>query len=890
MNQPIPDSDHLLLAKEAADNRAKTAERQAANNAHRAVLAESRALAMERHAAEAREKMRATAEELQARLWQETRRAELAEALATERLGHILAMETSLSWKITRPLRRLKALLAELRSRRGATPGRAGPPAIPENVTEVAEAPAAAPEMPPETPAAANADEAPQTEMERQEGGALIIATAWSQPDDGMSTLELCQLLAGHRHVTVWLLTGPEATPAALPENVEVLYQPAGYADAAPVVEALTSRRRHDFAIMNGVKATPVLPALAGAYVPIVSLIQETAPYRLSPYTYQEVMYWSNHTVFTCRTTKAHAHTWWPYVLENVTSCLTLPVPEEDRVDPPPAAAASIGQILPADRDAATRIVAGAGPLQYRHGADLFVEAAAWLLKHHQHETKIQFVWFAACTAGNADERYAADVSEQIRKLGCGKHITIVTQPVCASAVFSRVDALLFTARDEVRLDLPVNALRASLPVVCFDAATPLADFLKEHGLKDACVAPYLDTAAAAQKLEALLRPENLHDAAIERCAEAARQAFRTEDYARRLDTLGLQARHENTQEAQDAETLLHARAYVPEFIDPDYDPADPATSVRRYLRGWKTGLVLRKPRPGFHPAIYREAQLAGKSDIDPYVHYLRSGSPEGPWNFRVIRAGDPGPEAAPAGRVALHIHAYYPELLADILERLARNRLRPELFISVKDADARQAVLAELKAYDGQVVAVEVVPNTGRDIGPLLTAFGTRLCADYTLIGHVHTKQSLHVSDRATVEQWRCFLLENLLGGPQGGAMADTIVNAMQADPNLAIVFPDDPTPFGWDTNLATAEAVARRMRIPALPAHFNFPVGTMFWIRGDMLQPFVDLGLDWHAYPAEPLNTDGTLLHALERLFGAAPRAAGRECAVTWVPGVAR
>jgi len=62
------------------------------------------------------------------------------------------------------------------------------------------------------------------------------------------------------------------------------------------------------------------------------------------------------------------------------------------------------------------------------------------------------------------------------------------------------------------------------------------------------------------------------------------------------------------------------------------------------------------------------------------------------------------------------------------------------------------------------------------------------------------------------------------------------------------------------------------------------------MFWVRTSVLSRFVGLDLKWSDYPSEPLPVDGTMLHAIERLFGIAPGAMGMACAVTNVRGVTR
>jgi lipopolysaccharide biosynthesis protein len=78
--------------------------------------------------------------------------------------------------------------------------------------------------------------------------------------------------------------------------------------------------------------------------------------------------------------------------------------------------------------------------------------------------------------------------------------------------------------------------------------------------------------------------------------------------------------------------------------------------------------------------------------------------------------------------------------------------------------------------------------------------------------------------------------------------------------------------------------------MGIEKLPEHFNFPVGTMFWARAEKLRPLFELSLTWSDYPAEPLATDGTLLHAIERIFPFLPSPVCTKNAVVNVPGLSR
>ena len=179
--------------------------------------------------------------------------------------------------------------------------------------------------------------------------------------------------------------------------------------------------------------------------------------------------------------------------------------------------------------------------------------------------------------------------------------------------------------------------------------------------------------------------------------------------------------------------------------------------------------------------------------------------------------------------------------------------------------------------------------PNRGRDIGPLLTEFAGEL-QDYDVVGHIHTKKSLHHENRRLIDQWREFLLENVLGGRK--PMIDVILEALERDPNLGLVFPDDPHVIGWMSNREIARDLMQRMELlNDLPDKFiNFPIGTMFWARTQILKPLFDLKLDWSDYPEEPIPPDGTMLHAIERILPMLSEHSGYRNAVTYVKGVFR
>ncbi len=119
---------------------------------------------------------------------------------------------------------------------------------------------------------------------------------------------------------------------------------------------------------------------------------------------------------------------------------------------------------------------------------------------------------------------------------------------------------------------------------------------------------------------------------------------------------------------------------------------------------------------------------------------------------------------------------------------------------------------------------------------------------------------------------------------------MADIILGKMAEDHNVMMVFPDDPFIVGWGKNFSFGEKLLSDMAIKYHDQELCFPIGTMFWARPRGLKALFKLNLNWEDYPEEPLPYDGSLLHAIERLFGVVAVSSGGSILLTHVPGRTR
>jgi glycosyltransferase involved in cell wall biosynthesis len=656
------------------------------------------------------------------------------------------------------------------------------------------------------------------------------------------------------------------------------------------------------FAIVNSIPSYFVLPALAQHFVPNVTLSHEFASYIRPSAAFLHVALWSGNVIFSSRTTMENAWSLHPELRGKAFPVLAqgrCVVPggnggrenrrQDGHAPPPPSASGrSILQLMPPRSDGRNMVlVLGAGSVEYRKGVDLFIDCAARIRKQRP-DLPIRFVWIGNGYAPEADYGYSVFLADQIMREELDGRVFIVDAVEDLSPAYAAADIFLLSSRLDPLPNVTIDALYEGIPVVCFGSGNGMADILRRHGLGDVCVARDMEENDMASKVIALASSAELRRRVGAEAVALAEKAFNMTAYVAGIEELVAQTAAPAQQERADIWTIAEAAVARADFFLPSGAVQDAGRAVRRYVRSWAAGVQRRKLFPGFHPGIYLERHGIGEPGTDPLADFLRNGRPQGPWTSTVIApAGFPAPIPANL-RIALHIHAYYPDLLSEILDAISVNVVRPDLLVSVGSHAGREQVSALLDGYAGGAIDIRVVPNRGRDLGPLLTEFKDRIRDGYDIIGHFHTKTSVDVRDREAAAVWRTFLVENLLGGR--APMIDTIIGSMAADREIGMVFPDDPNVIGWGVNRPFAEAMARQLALGDLPEYLNFPVGSMFWADVASLHGFFKLDLKWQDYPDEPLPYDGSVLHAIERLISLAAVAAGKKVALTNVPGVTR
>lgn len=209
-------------------------------------------------------------------------------------------------------------------------------------------------------------------------------------------------------------------------------------------------------------------------------------------------------------------------------------------------------------------------------------------------------------------------------------------------------------------------------------------------------------------------------------------------------------------------------------------------------------------------------------------------------------------------------VHVWHIETLDEILVLLKDSRIDWKI-IATTAPHLRQAVEHKIEST-GLVADTIVVDNRGRDILPFLHAANRLLDRNAGVIVKLHTKRSTHRNDG---DLWRTELLQRLLGDGR----AEKISRAFDEQPDLGIVGPDGHllpiAPF-LGANAEGVSSTLARIGVKQAAKDGRFVSGSMFWARLESLRLLLDAPFFDSDFEDEAGQVDGTLAHAIERVFG--------------------
>jgi Lipopolysaccharide biosynthesis protein len=236
----------------------------------------------------------------------------------------------------------------------------------------------------------------------------------------------------------------------------------------------------------------------------------------------------------------------------------------------------------------------------------------------------------------------------------------------------------------------------------------------------------------------------------------------------------------------------------------------------------------------------------------------------------------DQSKDVAPDRKIALIMHIYFEDLI-DYCLRYARSMPpHTDVYITTDTVKKQRLIEEAFKELECSRVEVLLIENRGRDVSALLVA-GKPFVYQYDYVCFVHDKKTKQVVpfSKGDSFSYRCF--ENTL---KNRHFVHNVINTFEENPRLGMLSPPPPyhadfyhtIGLEWSNNFDNTRKLAENLGLQIDMREYKEPVaplGTMFWFRPKALRTLFDYNWKYEDFPKEPNDTNGTILHAIERIY---------------------
>ena len=215
---------------------------------------------------------------------------------------------------------------------------------------------------------------------------------------------------------------------------------------------------------------------------------------------------------------------------------------------------------------------------------------------------------------------------------------------------------------------------------------------------------------------------------------------------------------------------------------------------------------------------------------------------------------------------LAVVFHCYYYDVFEEGLQRLLALQVDFKLYVTApKKHEEKLTAMLESTSVHYRLV---IVDNHGRDVLPFLKVLPEVVQSGHIVILKLHTKKSLHRPDG---DIWRTDMYNKLID-PKN---INRILERFLTDDGLGMIIPSGHAikiQDALDSNYKAVFTLGKWMKIPERKIkRQQFSAGSMFYVRASSILSLLQCGLCAEDFEHEDGQVDGTMAHAVERMFGA-------------------
>lgn len=225
---------------------------------------------------------------------------------------------------------------------------------------------------------------------------------------------------------------------------------------------------------------------------------------------------------------------------------------------------------------------------------------------------------------------------------------------------------------------------------------------------------------------------------------------------------------------------------------------------------------------------------------------------------------------------LALIVFSYFEDLMDECFQGMAAMPENSHIFIVVISERMKELWEDKKESLVPRRVEIRVQKNRGRNESAYWIT-----CRDviekYEIICVAHDKKT--PSARPGIKGY--YFSQHCWNGIlKSKEYVHNILDLFSRNPRIGLLMPPPPIFSNWDSctvgnewagNRKWAKELYRRLDLHVpFDEHPDAPYGSMFWVRGKAMTPFYRYSWSIEDFPEEPLRVaDGTILHALERMY---------------------
>lgn len=229
-------------------------------------------------------------------------------------------------------------------------------------------------------------------------------------------------------------------------------------------------------------------------------------------------------------------------------------------------------------------------------------------------------------------------------------------------------------------------------------------------------------------------------------------------------------------------------------------------------------------------------------------------------------------------------IHLYYIEKIEQYINYIKNIPVTIDLFVTVSSKQTMNILDAELKKLNREYQII-IKSNRGRDISSLLVASKGKILK-YKYFCFIHDKKEKTIDKKEDIDNWNYCLWENAVASP---IYIENILYTFRTNKDVGILAPPSIITENltyayentWAGNFDNAVDIVKKFELHCDIDENKMPIimGTVFWAKVEAVYKLLKYDWKYEDFDEEPLAENGTLSHAIERVFPFFAQDAGYE-----------